>query len=158
MRVSRVRLTLRKRILVPERRSLLLLCCRFSASRKMLILFANTGRAAAIAAQRKSFDLCDDSEGLGVGKVLSDPEYLKLFGYGPAAEPPKKNDEEAKATEKTAAEDAPKENGTVNEAHGVGESGAEHKQNGIPVKAEELLTTKNVEIAQAIPKEVANTA
>jgi hypothetical protein len=58
-----------------------------------------TGRAAAIAADRKSFDLCDDSEGLGVGKILSDPEYLKYFGYGPAVEAKKKEEESAKSEE-----------------------------------------------------------
>jgi len=47
------------------------------------------GRAAAIAAQQKSFDVCDDSEGPGAAKVLNDPEYLKFFGYGSAAEAPK---------------------------------------------------------------------
>jgi len=53
------------------------------------------GRAAAIAAEKKSFDLCDNSEGLGVGQILSDPEFLKFFGYGPAVQ--KKQD---KAVEK----------------------------------------------------------
>jgi hypothetical protein len=52
------------------------------------------GRAAAIAAEKKSFDLCDDSEGLGVGQILSDPQYLKFFGYGPAAEKKKKESPE----------------------------------------------------------------
>jgi hypothetical protein len=40
-----------------------------------------TGRAAAIAPQKLSFDLGDDSEGAGVGKVLTDPEYLRRLGY-----------------------------------------------------------------------------
>lgn len=70
-------------------------------------LIRGTGRAAAIAADKKSFDLCDDSEGLGVAKILSDPEYLKLFGYGPAAEAEKKKE----LAEKEAA--AAKENGTA---------------------------------------------
>jgi len=51
-----------------------------------------TGRAAAIAAGKQSFDLCDDSEGPGVAQVLSDPHYLARFGYGPLVdvpEPPK---------------------------------------------------------------------
>jgi len=47
------------------------------------------GRAAAIAAELKSFDVCDDSEGPGAAQVLNNPEYLKLFGYGPAVETPK---------------------------------------------------------------------
>ena len=41
--------------------------------------------------------MCDESEGLGVGKILSDPDYLKFFGYGPAAEQNKKEEGEAEA-------------------------------------------------------------
>jgi len=39
------------------------------------------GRAASIAANKMSFDLCDDSDGLGVAQVMTDPEYLKRLGY-----------------------------------------------------------------------------
>jgi hypothetical protein len=46
------------------------------------------GRAAAIAADKLSFDLSDDPEGKSGGNVLSDPEYLKLFGYGPSGKTP----------------------------------------------------------------------
>jgi hypothetical protein len=35
------------------------------------------GRAAAIAADKMSFDLCDESEGVGVAQVLTDPEYIR---------------------------------------------------------------------------------
>jgi hypothetical protein len=122
------------------------------------------GRAAAIAADKKSFDLCDDSEGLGVGKVLSDPEYLKHFGYGPAVEQPKREAEEGKANG-VAAETAPKENGTTNGAGPEGTVSAapgEQKSIGITVEkieeAKDMLAVKNIDIPQAIPKEVANTA
>lgn len=54
--------------------------------------------------------MCDDSEGLGVSKILSDPEYLKLFGYGPAAEAAKKAELEKKAEKE---KEAAKENGSV---------------------------------------------
>jgi len=46
------------------------------------------GRAAAITADKLSFDLSDDPEGKSGGNVLSDPEYLKFFGYGPLAKKP----------------------------------------------------------------------
>jgi hypothetical protein len=44
-----------------------------------------TGRAVAIAAEKQSFDLCDDPFGPGVSVTLNDPEYLKRFGTGSAA-------------------------------------------------------------------------
>jgi len=70
------------------------------------------GRAAAIAPKKRSFDLCDDSEGPGVGKVLSDPEYLKRLGYNipREAKEPQSQTQPKKATEPqvaTKTEDAP---------------------------------------------------
>ena len=53
------------------------------------------GRSAAIAADKKSFDLSDDPEGKSGGTVLSDPEYLKFFGYGPLAKKAETKAEEA---------------------------------------------------------------
>jgi hypothetical protein len=47
-----------------------------------------SGRAAAIAADKQSFDLCDDALGEGVSKTLNDPEYLKRFGSGSAVRGP----------------------------------------------------------------------
>ena len=93
--------------------------------------------------------MCDDSEGLGVAQVLTDPQYLKHFGYGPAAEQPKPKTTEVSATSEAV---APNANGTTEGEH--------KKANGITVEriAEETLVTKNIEIPQVIPKEVANTA
>jgi hypothetical protein len=42
------------------------------------------GRAAGIAAEKQSFDLCDDPLGEGVSQTLNNAEYLKRFGYGQA--------------------------------------------------------------------------
>jgi len=56
------------------------------------------GRAAAIAAEKQSFDLCDDPFGLGVGKILNDPEYLKRFGYGRAVRGPETVEETTNGT------------------------------------------------------------
>jgi hypothetical protein len=47
-----------------------------------------TGRAAAITADKQSFDLCDDALGEGVSKTLNDPKYLERFGSGPAVRGP----------------------------------------------------------------------
>jgi len=139
------------------------------------------GRAAAIAADKKSFDLCDDSEGLGVGKVLSDPEYLKHFGYGSGAAAPTKKkaatEEEAKtngveagkeeeaavSTAKVDGATEKKTNGTATEETAPVAPAVEQQNSiGITVdkieKAEEMMAVKNIEIPQAIPKEVANTA
>ncbi|KAF2675262.1 NAD(P)-binding protein [Microthyrium microscopicum] len=67
------------------------------------------GRAAAIAADKKSFDVCDESEGPGAAQVLNDPEYLKFFGYGPAVEVSKKPSEadSAKFLDSAASEKVP---------------------------------------------------
>jgi hypothetical protein len=141
------------------------------------------GRAAAIAADKQSFDLHDDSEGLGVSKILTDPQYLKKFGYGPAAEAPKKTEEpkeeakEAEASVKTATEpaqtnglaeapvEAAKETVPTNENSeaSVVEAPEVSKETGaVPEKhkavTETLLKATDGEIPQAIPAEVVNAA
>jgi hypothetical protein len=92
------------------------------------------GRACAIAAEKKSFDLCDDSEGLGVGKILSDPEYLQHFGYGPLVEQRKKDEEASKANGETAHTEPEK---STEEAKPVKEAKPETKPapNGITAEA-----------------------
>jgi hypothetical protein len=117
----------------------------FDELRIRRLLTQRTGRAAAIAANKKSFDLCDDSEGLGVGKVLSDPVSQRLFGYIP--------DEEPKKAEES------KENGVAAEA-APATAAVEHKENGVTAeeKVPSVVEAHKTELPQTIPKEVANTA
>jgi len=105
------------------------------------------GRAAAIAAEKKSFDLCDESEGLGVGKILSDPEYLKFFGYGPAAEKQKKEDDEAKKAPAPAEEKPAEEKPAAVEEKPV--EAAVPTTNGTATEAPvaEVAAAKPVEVA-----------
>jgi hypothetical protein len=74
------------------------------------------GRACAIAADKKSFDLCDDSEGLGVGHVLNDPENMALFGYGPLVDGPAASE---------AKEGPGPENGSAESTNGLTKKGEE---------------------------------
>jgi hypothetical protein len=101
------------------------------------LLTQRPGRAAAIAAYKKSFDLCDDSEGLGVGKVLSDPTSQRLFGYIP--------EEESKKTEES------KENGVAAE---TAPAAADEQKEMVP----SVVEAHKTELPEALPKEVANTA
>jgi hypothetical protein len=41
-----------------------------------------SGRAAAVAAEKMSFDLCDNALGEGVSLTMNDPNMLARFGHG----------------------------------------------------------------------------
>lgn len=103
------------------------------------------GRSAAIAADKMSFDLCDESEGVGVGQVLADPEYIRrhyeIRPPAPKVEPaqewhpariPIQNFTNGETKPNGVAEEEVKTNG-VNGVNGTAEIGGAVQPAGAPV-------------------------